>query len=146
MEITPLMHLKLLHPKARIPIRKTAGAAGYDLFAVEKTTIKPYTLHAQVRLGIALELPDGMEMEIRGRSGMNTTTGLRVVPGTIDWDYRGELLAIFDNLSDDAYTIEPGQRVAQGVFKYVAMPALTPTFALSDTQRGAGGFGSTGQQ
>jgi dUTP pyrophosphatase len=139
------MNLKLLHPQARIPARKTTGAAGNDLFAVEKTIIKPYELGAKVRLGIALELPQGMEMEIRGRSGMNTKTSLRVIQGTIDWDYRGEVQVIFDNISDDEHTIRPGDRIAQGVFKYVALPVLIPTFALSETKRAGGGFGHTGK-
>jgi dUTP pyrophosphatase len=145
MENWPTLHLKILHPKAHIPTRKTAGAAGYDLYAAQAVTIKPYALAVKVPLGFAIELPEGMEMEIRGRSGLNAKTGLRTLQGTIDWDYRGEVCAIFDNLSDDELTIEPGQRIAQGVFKFVALPLILPTLALSDTQRGADGFGSTGK-
>jgi dUTP pyrophosphatase len=145
-DMTPLMQLQLLHPKARIPTCEASSGAGYNLFAVEKTIIEPYAVHAQVRLGIALELPHGVEMEIRGCSDINTTTGLRVVPAAVDRDYRGEVMVIFDNLSDNAYTIKPGLRVAQGVFKYVAIPVLVPTFVLSDSERRVGGVGATGQE
>lgn len=100
-----------------------------------------------VPTGIFIELPDGYEAQIRPRSGLAAKRGLTMLnsPGTIDSDYRGEIKCIVVNLSNEPQTIEPGERVAQMVVARYEKIEWQPTDELADTERGAGGFGSTGK-
>ena len=99
-----------------------------------------------MRTGISLELHEGMEAQVRSRSGLAAKSGVFVLnsPGTIDSDYRGEVKVILANLGRAAFVVRPGDRVAQMVFMLVPDVLLTNVEELTETDRGAGGFGSTG--
>ncbi len=125
----------------------TDGAAGMDLASAADG---PITLAPGQRLGVptgwTMELPPGYEAQVRPRSGLSLRHGITVVnaPGTIDSDYRGEIVVLLVNLGQEAYTIGPGDRVAQMVIAPVARATIEEVAELSQTARGAGGFGHTG--
>ncbi len=130
-----------------LPRYQTAGAAGMDLHAALKVplTIPPLG-RAKVPTGIALALPEKFEGQVRPRSGMAAKSGVTVLnsPGTVDWDYRGELQVLLVNLSDAPFTLAPLDRIAQLVLAPVARAEFCEVDSLTDTPRGAGGYGSTG--
>jgi dUTP pyrophosphatase len=125
----------------------TDGAAGMDLASAADG---PVTVAPGQRLGIPtgwiMELPAGYEAQVRPRSGLSLRHGITVVnaPGTIDSDYRGEIVVLLVNLGQAAYTIAPGDRVAQMVIAPVARATVEEATDLSETARGKGGFGHTG--
>ena len=129
------------------PAWRTAGAAGLDLAAAvrEPLTLAPGAI-ALVPTGWAVALPEGYEGQVRPRSGLALKKGLTMVntPGTIDWDYRGEISLPMINLGPAPVTIIRGDRIAQLVVSKVERPRLEVVEELSPTGRGAGGFGSTG--
>lgn len=129
-----------------VPAWQTAGAAGLDLAAGvrEPLTMAPGAI-ALVPTGWAAAIPEGYEGQIRPRSGLALKKGLTLVntPGTIDWDYRGEIQLPMINLGPEAVTIQRGERVAQLVISKVERPPVLVVEELSDTVRGSGGFGST---
>lgn len=129
------------------PEYKTAGSAGMDIRADIEESISLDSLErVLVPTGLSIELPQGVEAQIRPRSGLAVKKGLSVVnsPGTIDSDYRGEIKVILINLSKETQTIEPGERIAQMVIARYEHVELEEVEVLSETDRGAGGFGSTG--
>ncbi|MBM4111415.1 MAG: dUTP diphosphatase [Phycisphaerae bacterium] len=138
---------KRLSPLARIPAYQTSLAAGMDVHAAitEPMLLEPNRV-VLVPTGFALAIPEGFEAQVRPRSGLSTKHGVTVpnAPGTIDADYRGEVMVALINLGRANFTIEPGMRVAQLVFAPVARADITEVSELSSTERGAGGFGSTG--
>ena len=145
------MELKIrkLREGAKIPRRATSGSAGMDLYACidEPITLAPGQL-AVVPTGIAIELPDNTcAAFLYARSGLGVKHGICLSNGVgvIDSDYRGEVCAGLCNVSDKPYVIEPDERVAQRVIAPVLTPDIVEVDELSDTQRGAGGFGSTGR-
>jgi len=129
------------------PKYATEGSAGMDLYADVR---EPLVLAAGKRLivptGISIELPLHYEAQIRPRSGLAAKNGVTVLntPGTIDSDYRGEIKVILANFSDEDFVIERGMRIAQMVIAQVTMATLVEAELLTETERGAGGFGSTG--
>ena len=139
--------IKKLHEKAVLPEYQTELAAGMDLVACidESVVIEPHQ-RAIVPTGVAIALPIGFEAQIRGRSGMAAKFG--VMPangvGTIDADYRGEIGVILLNTSDEAFIVEPGARIAQMVIAKYEKITWDVKEELGETERGAGGFGSTG--
>ncbi|MEF2884232.1 MAG: dUTP diphosphatase [Ruminococcus sp.] len=146
------MELKIrkLREGAKIPCRATEGAAGMDLYACidESITLAPQQL-VIVPTGIAIELPDnGCAAFLYARSGLGVKHGICLANGVgvIDSDYRGEVCAGLCNVSDKPYVIAPGERIAQMVIAPVFTPDVVEVSELSDTQRGAGGFGSTGKK
>lgn len=143
------LKIKKLRDSARIPCRATDGAAGMDLYACldEPLTLAPGQL-AIVPTGIAIELPDNScAAFLYARSGLGVKHGICLSNGVgvIDSDYRGEVCAGLCNVSDKPYVIEPNERVAQMVIAPVFTPDIVEVDELSDTKRGAGGFGSTGR-
>lgn len=131
-----------------LPKYESAQAAGMDL----RTSIdEPVTLQPLERklfpTGLFLELPAGYEAQVRPRSGLAMKHGITVLntPGTIDADYRGEVGVILVNLSGEAFTIEPGERIAQMVIARHEQPEVVEVTELSQTERGAGGFGHSGR-
>ena len=128
-----------------LPCYATAGAAGMDVLAAEDIVLEPGMRHP-VATGLAMAIPDGYEIQVRPRSGLALKHGVSVpnTPGTIDSDYRGELKVIMINFSDTPFAIHRGDRVAQLVLAPVTRAAWTEVDALDDTERGTGGFGSTG--
>lgn len=130
-----------------LPSRGTAGAAGFDVASAEPDfSLAPGERRA-VGTGLAFELPDGIEMQVRPRSGLALKHGITLpnAPGTIDSDYRGELMIIMQNGGPAPVTIGRGDRIAQLVFAHYAVPMLTETDSLAESARGDGGFGSTGR-
>lgn len=152
MPVVALKKLEHFDPEFPLPTYETVGAAGADIRCSlllenrsEGLTINPGQ-RVLVPTGLSMEIPEGFEIQVRPRSGLSFKTGLLVVnsPGTIDCDYRGEVKVILGNLGDKPEIIRHGDRVAQ----YVLAPVTQATFEvvedLSNTERGAGGFGSTG--
>tara|TARA_B100001146_G_scaffold225257_1_gene249114 strand:- start:42676 stop:43110 length:435 start_codon:yes stop_codon:yes gene_type:complete len=132
------------HP---LPSYETIASAGMDLRAqvLEPSTLQPLQ-RAIVKTGLFIELPVGYEAQVRPRSGLAAKKGITVLnaPGTIDADYRGEIGVILVNLSNEAFTIENGERIAQLVIAKHERAQWEEVKELSKTDRGAGGFGSTG--
>ncbi|RHW16286.1 dUTP diphosphatase [Sphingomonas gilva] len=128
-----------------LPAYATSGAAGMDVVAAEELTLAPGARHA-VATGFAIAIPDGYEVQVRPRSGLALKHGVTCLntPGTIDSDYRGEVKVILANLGDAPFPIARGDRIAQIVPAPVLRAGLTEVADLDDTERGAGGFGSTG--
>lgn len=134
------------NPDLPLPERATPHAAGYDVRSAEAVLLQPGEIRL-VATGLEMELPEGMECQVRPRSGLALKHGLTLPnsPGTIDPDYRGELRVIMQNLGSEAVTLARGERIAQLVFARFEAPEVVEAEALSDTQRGDGGFGSTGR-
>jgi dUTP pyrophosphatase len=132
-----------------LPAYQSPGAAGLDLLAAVPAdaplTIPPAG-RATVPTGLALALPEGTEAQVRPRSGLAARHGVTVLnsPGTIDADYRGEVLVVLANFGDAPFLVERGARIAQLVIAPALRPALREVAALDSTPRGGGGFGSTG--
>lgn len=137
------MNIKLLTPTSKLPTRATPGAACWDVYANEEATI-PAGGRAVVKLGFALEVPAHFEVQIRGRSGLALKSGILAHTGTIDSDYRGEVGAILFNMNGIPFRVEVGDRIAQMAFGPALPEDLAVVAELSETTRGAGGFGSTG--
>jgi dUTP pyrophosphatase len=137
----------LLERGAKIPEYATKGAAGADLRALIESPVilKPMDRLA-VPTGLRIDLPCGFEAQVRPRSGLALTKGLTCLntPGTIDSDYRGEIKVIVINLGSKDICIEPGDRIAQLVIAPVSRAAFEPRSSITDSDRGEGGFGSTG--
>ena len=137
-------------PHARelpLPSYATAGAAGLDLLAAIENDIELLPgRRAPILCGIALALPDGFEAQVRPRSGLALNHGITVLnaPGTIDSDYRGEVKAILINLGERGFRITRGMKIAQLVVAPVTRAEFAECSALPASERGAGGFGSTG--
>jgi dUTP pyrophosphatase len=143
----PLLEIKRLSPLATIPAYQSSGAAGLDLHAaidVERI-IDPGGIE-MIPIGIAIALPAGHEGQVRPRSGLGTRHGITLpnAPGTIDEDYRGEISVPLINLGTKPFTVEPGMRIAQMIVSPVTHCGITEVDELDDTERGVGGFGSTG--
>jgi dUTP pyrophosphatase len=128
-----------------LPTYATTGAAGMDVVAAEDLILAPGARHA-VATGFAMAIPEGFEVQVRPRSGLALKHGITCLntPGTIDSDYRGEVKVILANLGDTPFAIARGDRIAQLVPAPVQRAALVEVESLDDTQRGSGGFGSTG--
>lgn len=128
-----------------LPAYATPQAAGMDVVSAEDVTILPGGRHA-VATGFALAIPEGYEVQVRPRSGLALKHGISLpnTPGTIDADYRGELKIILINLGDAPFVVARGDRIAQLVAAPVQIARFAEVEELDDTQRGAGGFGSTG--
>ena len=129
-----------------LPAYATEGAAGMDLLAAREMVIPPGG-RALVPTGLAVAIPDGFEMQVRPRSGLALKHGVTVLnaPGTVDSDYRGEVGVILLNTGAEPFSIARGERIAQAVFAPVTRAAWEEVVVLPETQRGTGGFGSTGR-
>lgn len=128
-----------------LPAYATEGAAGMDVLAAEDVTLEPGARHA-VATGLSVAIPYGYEVQVRPRSGLALKHGITVpnTPGTIDSDYRGELKAILINHGTEPFAIHRGDRIAQLVIAPVTRAKWEEVEELDATERGAGGFGSTG--
>ncbi|WNC17331.1 dUTP diphosphatase [Brevibacillus brevis] len=162
--------IKKLHPEATIPKYARAMDAGFDLVAVEDVLVAPGQT-AKVPTGLAFALPEGFELQVRPRSGISAKTKLRLsnAPGTVDAGYRGEVCVLIDNtrlpssarktscldvsekevtvpqeVDPNSYWIKKGDRIAQGVIAIVPLAEFEVVDELDETERGAGGFGSSG--
>ena len=140
--------VKKLREDATLPFYATEGASGLDLACVEDVVVIRPLERVLVSTGIAIELPEGYEAQVRPRSGLALKKGVTVLnsPGTIDQDYRGEIKVILINLSDKEVVIEKGERIAQMVISPVVRAEVIEVDELSSTKRQDGGFGSTGHK
>lgn len=139
------LRIKRMHEDAKMPLQARAGDAGMDLFSSEDTII-PARKWALVKTGIQLELPAGTEGQVRPRSGLALKHGITVLnsPGTIDEGYRGEVGVVLMNHSDVDFVVEKHMRIAQLVVQLVPTVNVVEVSALSETERGEQGFGSSG--
>jgi dUTP pyrophosphatase len=129
-----------------LPTYASDGAAGLDVVAAESLTLEPGERHA-VATGFAIAIPEGFEVQVRPRSGLALKNGITCLntPGTIDSDYRGEVKVILANLGDQPFEVIRGERIAQIVPAPVLRARFREVASLDSTQRGVGGFGSTGR-
>lgn len=136
---------KKLSPEAVLPAYAHPGDAGMDVCSVENLTVAPGG-RALVRTGLAMALPPGYEAQVRPRSGLALKRGVTVLntPGTIDEGYRGEIGVILANFGDSDFVVEKGDRIAQMVIAPVTRAEVVEVGEVDSTDRGAGGFGSTG--
>lgn len=129
----------------KIPKYKTIGSVGADCYArIDKDVVIAAGKSATIPLGFAVEIPEGYELQIRGRSGLAHTFAVEGFTGTIDQDYRGEVSAILFNKSETAFVIKNEDRIAQAVVAPIIKAEWIEVAELSETDRGKGGFGSTG--
>jgi len=145
-ERVPVQIRRLPHGRdLPLPAYATEGAAGMDVVAAEDVTLAPGARQA-VATGLSLGIPQGYEVQVRPRSGLALKHGITLpnTPGTIDCDYRGELKIIMINLGDADFAIARGDRIAQLVLAPVTLAQWHEVEALDRTERGEGGFGSTG--
>lgn len=144
-----LLKIKKMEGTEDIPAPKymTEGSVGMDLYA---SVTEPEKINAgEIKLiptGICLEIPEGFEGQIRPRSGLALKYGITLLnsPGTIDWDYRGEIKVIVINLGSKPFVVNRGERIAQIIFNKVERPSIEIISNIRETGRGSGGFGSTG--
>ena len=145
-----MMKVKIVnHSPFDLPAYATALSAGMDLRADLKDPLVLRPLErAMVPTGLHIELPGGFEAQIRPRSGLAAKHGISIVnaPGTIDADYRGEIKVILVNLSNEPFTVNPGERIAQMVVARHEQVEWEQVEVLEDSARGSGGFGSTGKK
>ena len=136
-----------LNENAILPVYQTTGAAGADIHACidEPMTMQPME-RRMIPTGLAMAIPEGFEVQVRARSGLSIKHGITMVNGvgTIDADYRGEVGVLLINLGQEAFTIEPGMRIAQMVVAKYETVEWNVVTELDETERGAGGYGSTG--
>jgi dUTP pyrophosphatase len=141
------LKVKRIHPDAKIPAYASDEASGMDVCSVEDVTINPLE-RKLVKTGLIFDIPKGHEIQVRPRSGLAAKYGITVLntPGTIDSDYRGEVkIILYNSDKDNPYQIKVGDRIAQLVSGKVERANVEETTGeLSETQRGSGGFGSTG--
>lgn len=129
-----------------LPNYQSQDAAGCDIIYSGESPILLLPLdRAFIKSGISIQLPEGYEAQVRSRSGLNKNHGIVCITGTIDSDYRGDIGVILYNLSREPYTIHPGDRIAQLVISPVVQADWQQVDSLDETERGVGGFGSTGR-
>ena len=140
-----MIEVKIVCENEYLPVYKTDGASGADLKSVERLDFKPFE-RKLVNTGIRVSVPKGYEAQVRARSGLSAKKGLTLVNaiGTVDSDYTGIVYASMINLSDGIQTIEIGERIAQLVITPVEQASFVRVKTLDETERGEGGFGSTG--
>ena len=141
------LKIKKVNIKAKLPEFKTLGSAGCDLCAIleNDTIIHPFE-RKLIPTGLSIEIPIGYEAQIRPRSGLSLKHGITLINavGTIDSDYRGEILVPLINLSNESYTIKPYERICQMIINKIETPKIIVVNELNETLRNSGGFGSTG--
>ena len=137
------MDVQLLTIDARVPTLGSNSAAGFDIYSIDSLEILPGS-RKLVSTGISIKLPIGVYGRIAPRSGLAVKNGIHVGAGVIDQDYRGEIKVLLFNLSNEPFSIQKGDRIAQLVCEKYETPAIRVVDKLDETERGSGGFGSTG--
>lgn len=140
------LKFKKLNPSAKIPSYATENSAGFDFYTIEDVKIEPGKT-AMVKTGLSVEIPEGYFMGILPRSSTGLKTPLRLSNsmGVIDSDYRGEIMLLFTNTGNETFKVESNTRLAQGIIFPVFQIDIIESEELSETERGTGGFGSTGK-
>jgi len=143
MKNTEPLKFKKLDPRATLPTRGSAAAAGLDLYSVEAVNLRS-TERKLVRTGLAVAIPEGFYGRIAPRSGLATKSGIDVLAGVIDADYRGEIQCLLHNTGKETAELPAQAKVCQLIIEKIITPAPEWAEDLPDTTRGSGGFGSTG--
>jgi len=145
LRIKEVLKIKKLHKDAKIPSYAHDKDSGMDLYAIEDNLIYPNECKA-IKTGLSIELPENTEAQIRPKSGIALNHSVTVLntPGTVDENYRGEIIVLLINHGIDTYFIEKGKKIAQMIICPVIRVDIEELKDLSDTSRGSGGFGSTG--
>lgn len=144
METKPrLLYFKQLDPQATLPTRGSSSSAGLDIYSIDELTIEPKQ-RVLARTGISVAIPEGFYGRVAPRSGLAVKHGLDVLAGVIDSDYRGELLCALYNTGDAPVSLPAHSKICQLIIEKIATPEAAWSDELSETARGAGGFGSTG--
>lgn len=138
-----VLRFKQLDPKAILPQRGSALAAGLDICSIEDVELQPKK-RATVRTGLAVAIPPGFYGRVAPRSGLAAKSGLDVLAGVIDSDYRGEICCVLYNTGDEVIALPAGSKICQLVVEQIITPEPAWAVDLDETARGAGGFGSTG--
>ena len=137
-----VLHFKQLDPRALLPVRGSALAAGLDLCSIEDVELQPKQ-RTTVRTGLAVAIPPGFYGRVAPRSGLAAKKGLDVLAGVIDSDYRGEIGCVLYNTGEEAITLPAGTKICQLILEKIITPKAAWVSDLELTARGAGGFGST---
>jgi dUTP pyrophosphatase len=137
------LKVKCLYDGVHLPTRGSAGAVGYDLYSCEDVTI-PRGARALISTGLAVVLPVGTYGRVAPRSGLAVKHGIQVGAGVIDPDYTGELKVLLFNHGDDVFEVKKGDRMAQLIIEKCETPEVEEVGTIKETERGDGGFGSTG--
>ncbi|MGH9874209.1 MAG: dUTP diphosphatase [Pyrinomonadaceae bacterium] len=138
-----VLSFKKLDPKAILPSRGSSHAAGLDIFSIEDVAIEPKQ-RALVGTGLAVAIPEGYYGRVAPRSGLATQKGLDVLAGVIDCDYRGEVRCLLYNSGDEVIQLPAQSKICQLIVEKIITPSAVWSDEISDTDRGSGGFGSTG--
>jgi len=138
-----LLNFKKLDPRATLPARGSRAAAGLDLYSIEAVSLKPGQ-RAVARTGLAVAIPEGFYGRLAPRSGLATKQGLDVLAGVIDADYRGEIGCLLYNAGDKKIELAANTKICQLIIEKIITPTAAWADDLDDTERGGGGFGSTG--
>jgi deoxyuridine 5'-triphosphate nucleotidohydrolase len=138
-----LLNFKRLDQRAVLPSRGSSLSAGLDIYAIEDLTIRPGE-RALARTGLAVTIPEGFYGRLAPRSGLATKKGLDTLAGVIDADYRGELRCLLYNAGDETINLPAQSKICQLIIEKIITPAAVWVDEISDTDRGSGGFGSTG--
>lgn len=139
-----ILKVKKTDAAAKLPARATSGDAGLDLYSVEDIAIEPGD-RLVVKTGIAMEIPFGYAGLVWDKSGLAAKKGLKTMGGVIDAGYRGEIQVVLANLGNEPHAIAVGDKIAQLLIQKVELPEVSEAAELSDSERGDGGFGSTGK-
>jgi dUTP diphosphatase len=141
--VTDVLRFKQLDPRAVLPSRGSALAAGLDVYSIEDLRIEPRQ-RAIAKTGLSVAIPPGFYGRVAPRSGLAAKNGLDVLAGVIDSDYRGEVCVLLYNTGDEAIDLPAGSKICQLIIEQIITPDATWVSDLDETARGAGGFGSTG--
>lgn len=141
--VMDILRFKQLDPRAVLPKRGSALAAGLDVCGIEDVEIGPKQ-RVMARTGLAVAIPPGFYGRVAPRSGLAAKNGLDVLAGVIDSDYRGEIVCVLYNTSDESIKLPAGSKICQLIIEQIITPEATWVTDLDETARGAGGFGSTG--
>ena len=138
-----VLTFKRLDSRATLPTRGSAQAAGLDIYSIEEVAIEPKQ-RALVRTGLAVAIPEGYYGRVAARSGLATRNGLDVLAGVIDADYRGEVCCLLCNTGDEVIHLPAHGKICQLIVEKIITPTAVWADEISETERGSGGFGSTG--
>lgn len=138
-----VLNFKQLDPRATLPARGSRAAAGLDLYSIESVSLAPGQ-RAIARTGLAVAIPEGFYGRLAPRSGLATRQGLDVLAGVIDADYRGEIGCLLLNAGNERIVLEANTKICQLIIERIVTPQAVWADELDDTERGGGGFGSTG--
>jgi dUTP pyrophosphatase len=137
------LQIQKIRPEAKIPVSPYKGDAGMDIFSIEELSIAPGE-KAAIKTGLKLAIPEGYAGFVWDKSGLAVKNHLKTMAGVIDSNYRGELIIVLTNLGKEIYHVEKGSKVAQLIITPIATPEITEGEVTDKTERGEGGFGSSG--